>query len=206
MQKEQGMMDNFGRWMLDDASDDTKHQAQYIMNELDKVKSYSQYRPPSWIEEIDIEAQDEEEIENVSSEEKIIQDNDKNGDEIEDVTKDLTRDKDSIPSEKFEEENIEIDGDPVESPHSLEPGQKEPFSSSTQEILDDTPQRNKKGTREDRNASIILTESQKKMAKADVPVKVFTRKGRGKAQIKPPLQKHGKQVACITKMLRQANS
>lgn len=53
MQKENGLMDENGKWTLDGLSNDARHQAEFIMEQLDTIKDGEKYDAPSWARKMD---------------------------------------------------------------------------------------------------------------------------------------------------------
>jgi len=58
MAKDAGVMDEHGRWQLDDLSHNRSHQAQFIMTQIEKLDHLPPYDPPSWNEDLEIVQED----------------------------------------------------------------------------------------------------------------------------------------------------
>jgi hypothetical protein len=60
MAKDAGVMDEHGRWQLDDLPQNRSHQAQFIMTQIEKLDQLPSYDPPSWNEDLEIVQNDED--------------------------------------------------------------------------------------------------------------------------------------------------
>eukprot|EP00890_Picochlorum_soloecismus_P002332 jgi/Picsp_1/309/NSC_00308-R1_protein len=58
MAKDAGLMDEHGRWQLDDIPHNRSHQAQFIMTQIEKLEQMPSYDPPSWNEDLEIVQED----------------------------------------------------------------------------------------------------------------------------------------------------